>query len=260
MFDPQNVPQLLPNYTASHPRLFLFFCVVLLRHLILFIRLLSPFSYSTPDLPHFLLFPCCFYFFYISFFLFSFCFLHFFLFPLPSECWPVQLRARRLKGFGEFPNSLLSLKLRALACHLLASFLNLFLRPWRWRRYVPPKRRLKLNGLGMMAEDPLGKVLTWNSNFKFCKPPEHSVIATGYGLDCQNSIPGMGKRLLYISQRPCRFWGPPSLLSNGYGGFFSGDKAAGEWSWSLDLQLVSGPRIVELYLNSPICLHGIVLN
>jgi hypothetical protein len=25
--------------------------------------------------------------------------------------------------------------------------LNLFLRPWRWRRYVPPKRRLKLNGL-----------------------------------------------------------------------------------------------------------------
>jgi hypothetical protein len=25
--------------------------------------------------------------------------------------------------------------------------LNLFLPPWRWRRYVPPKRRLKLNGL-----------------------------------------------------------------------------------------------------------------
>jgi hypothetical protein len=25
--------------------------------------------------------------------------------------------------------------------------LNLFLRPWRWRRYVPPKRRLTLNGL-----------------------------------------------------------------------------------------------------------------
>jgi hypothetical protein len=31
---------------------------------------------------------------------------------------------------------------------LLAGFLlNLFLRPWRWGRYVPPKRRLKLNGL-----------------------------------------------------------------------------------------------------------------
>jgi hypothetical protein len=35
-----------------------------------------------------------------------------------------------------------------LATCLLAGFLlNLFLRPWRWRRYVPPKRRLKLNGL-----------------------------------------------------------------------------------------------------------------
>jgi hypothetical protein len=29
----------------------------------------------------------------------------------------------------------------------VASLLNIFLRPWRWRRYVPPKRRLKLNGL-----------------------------------------------------------------------------------------------------------------
>jgi hypothetical protein len=31
-----------------------------------------------------------------------------------------------------------------LACCFL---LNLFLPPWRWRRCVPPKRRLKLNGL-----------------------------------------------------------------------------------------------------------------
>jgi hypothetical protein len=30
---------------------------------------------------------------------------------------------------------------------LLAGLWNLFLRPWRWRRYVPPKRRLKLNRL-----------------------------------------------------------------------------------------------------------------
>jgi hypothetical protein len=29
----------------------------------------------------------------------------------------------------------------------VASFLNLFLQPWRWRRYVPPKRRFTLNGL-----------------------------------------------------------------------------------------------------------------
>jgi hypothetical protein len=32
------------------------------------------------------------------------------------------------------------------ACH--AGFLlSLFFRPWRWRRYIPPKRRLTLNGL-----------------------------------------------------------------------------------------------------------------
>jgi hypothetical protein len=30
---------------------------------------------------------------------------------------------------------------------LFAGLLNLFLRPWRWRLYVPPKRWLKLNGL-----------------------------------------------------------------------------------------------------------------
>jgi hypothetical protein len=37
---------------------------------------------------------------------------------------------------------------KMLATCLLASFLlNLFLRPWRWRWYVPPKRRLTLNGL-----------------------------------------------------------------------------------------------------------------
>jgi hypothetical protein len=32
-------------------------------------------------------------------------------------------------------------------CLLPGFLLNLFLRPWRWRRYVPPKRRLTFNGL-----------------------------------------------------------------------------------------------------------------
>jgi hypothetical protein len=32
-------------------------------------------------------------------------------------------------------------------CLLAFFFLNVFLRPWRWRRYVSPKRRLKLDGL-----------------------------------------------------------------------------------------------------------------
>jgi hypothetical protein len=35
------------------------------------------------------------------------------------------------------------------ACHLLTCWflLKLFIRPWSWRRYVPPKRRLQLNKL-----------------------------------------------------------------------------------------------------------------
>jgi hypothetical protein len=36
---------------------------------------------------------------------------------------------------------------KQLATYLLAGLLNLLLQPWKWRRYVPPKRRLKLNGL-----------------------------------------------------------------------------------------------------------------
>jgi hypothetical protein len=34
-------------------------------------------------------------------------------------------------------------------------------------------------------------------------------------------------------RRPGRLWGPPSLLSNGYGGSFPGGKAAGAWRWPL---------------------------
>jgi hypothetical protein len=32
-------------------------------------------------------------------------------------------------------------------CSHAGFLLNLFSRPWRWRRYLPPKRRLTLNGL-----------------------------------------------------------------------------------------------------------------
>jgi hypothetical protein len=42
------------------------------------------------------------------------------------------------------------------ACHLLTGWflLKLFCRPWRWRRYVPPKRHLQLNRLhGHIPED-----------------------------------------------------------------------------------------------------------
>jgi hypothetical protein len=51
-------------------------------------------------------------------------------------------------------------------------------------------------------------------------------IVTGYGLDGPSLIPG---RVKFFSspQHPDRLWGPPSLLSNGYQGFFTGGKVAG---------------------------------
>jgi hypothetical protein len=54
-------------------------------------------------------------------------------------------------------------------------------------------------------------------------------IASGYGLDGR----GVGVRVLVVarffssSRRPNWFWGPPSLLYNGYRCFFPGGKTAG---------------------------------
>jgi hypothetical protein len=54
-------------------------------------------------------------------------------------------------------------------------------------------------------------------------------IATGYGLGDRGvgvRVPG-GSRIFSSPRRPDRFWGPPSLLSNGYRGLSPGGKAAG---------------------------------
>jgi hypothetical protein len=45
-------------------------------------------------------------------------------------------------------------------------------------------------------------------------------IVMGYGLDGPGSIPGCA-RFFSSQQRPDGFWGPTSLLSDGYGGIFS---------------------------------------
>jgi hypothetical protein len=47
-------------------------------------------------------------------------------------------------------------------------------------------------------------------------------IATGYGLDAQGvglRVP-VGSRIFSSPCRPDWFWGPPNLISNGYGGHF----------------------------------------
>jgi hypothetical protein len=43
-------------------------------------------------------------------------------------------------------------------------------------------------------------------------------IAIGCGLDGQGSIPSRDKRFLSAPQHQNQPWGPPSLLSTGYGG------------------------------------------
>jgi hypothetical protein len=84
-------------------------------------------------------------------------------------------------------------------------------------------------------------------------------IATGYGLDDLGSIPGIAQ-FFCPPQRPDRFWDPPSFFSNGYREQFPREYSGRSVKLSTYLQLVPRSRIVELYLHSPICLHGMVLN
>jgi hypothetical protein len=56
-------------------------------------------------------------------------------------------------------------------------------------------------------------------------------IVASYGLDGAGSNPGRGKIFFFTPQHPYRIWGPPSLLSIGYDGYFPGDKMTGAWSW-----------------------------
>jgi hypothetical protein len=54
-------------------------------------------------------------------------------------------------------------------------------------------------------------------------------VATGYRLDERGigvQVP-VGSRIFFSPRRPDRLWGPPNILSSGYGGSFSGGKAAG---------------------------------
>jgi hypothetical protein len=79
-------------------------------------------------------------------------------------------------------------------------------------------------------------------------------IARGYRV----RFPVRGKIFFSIPQSPDRLWGPPSILPNRYQGLPPGVKVAGESSWLLLLVPRSG--MVELYLQSPIHLHGVLDN
>jgi hypothetical protein len=71
-------------------------------------------------------------------------------------------------------------------------------------------------------------------------------IATSYGLEDRDSIPGRGKTSS-SPQRPDWLWGPPTLLCNGYWGL----KAVGTWTWPF-FSIWGRQRMVELYLYSPV--------
>jgi hypothetical protein len=87
-------------------------------------------------------------------------------------------------------------------------------------------------------------------------------IATGYGLDDRGvgvRVP-VGSRIFCSPLRPDRLWGPHNNLSNGYWGSFLGGKADGAWSGPLTSSQCRHQENVDLYIHSPILLHGIVLN
>jgi hypothetical protein len=67
-------------------------------------------------------------------------------------------------------------------------------------------------------------------------------------------------RIFPSPRRPDRLRCPPSLLSNGYRGLFTRDKATGTWSWPLTSSWCRGQEIVDLYINSPIRPHGVGAN
>jgi hypothetical protein len=89
---------------------------------------------------------------------------------------------------------------------------------------------------------------------KFVKKMSHcsSVCkVTGYGMEDRGSISNKSGNS-FGSRRSGWFWGPHSLLSNGYrGGSFLGGKAAGARSWQLTSIYCRGQECVELYLHFP---------
>jgi hypothetical protein len=87
-----------------------------------------------------------------------------------------------------------------------------------------------------------------------------AVIVTGYGLDDRGvgvRVP-VGARIVSSPQGPDRLWGPPSLLSNGYHGLLR--RLSGQGVKLTTPKICWGQEYVDLYLHSPIRLHGIVLN
>jgi hypothetical protein len=84
-------------------------------------------------------------------------------------------------------------------------------------------------------------------------------IVTGCGLDDRGvrvRVPVVS-RIFSSPRRPDRLWGPTNLLVPGV---FLGGKAPGAWSRPLTSNYCRGQENVDLYIQSPVRLHGVVLN
>jgi hypothetical protein len=89
-------------------------------------------------------------------------------------------------------------------------------------------------------------------------------IATGYGPDDREvgvRVP-VGSRIFSSPDRPDRLWGPPNLVSNGYRRLFprGGKRPGREADPSLTSSEYLDQENTDLYIHSPIRLHGVVLN
>jgi hypothetical protein len=87
-------------------------------------------------------------------------------------------------------------------------------------------------------------------------------MATGYGLDDWEVgvRVHVGSRIFSSPRHPDRLWVPPSFLSSEYRVLFPRGKAAEAWSWPLTSNKCRGQENVDLYIHSPIRLHGVMLN
>jgi hypothetical protein len=86
-------------------------------------------------------------------------------------------------------------------------------------------------------------------------------IATGYGLDDRDIgvRVQVGSRIFPSPRRSDRLWGPHNFLSNGYWGLFPRGQSGRDVKLTTHLQLVPRSRKVDLYIHSPLRLHGVVL-
>jgi hypothetical protein len=83
--------------------------------------------------------------------------------PLPSISIPIHRQSVLLPFRTMESKSLNTFNISLIGTESLLNYVCL-LRHWRWRRYVPPRRRLKLNGLhGVMSQKMILFVLKYST-------------------------------------------------------------------------------------------------